>query len=372
MTTPKVTYTEAELLASHDYEAPLIAGGVRCHGGFVADGSYVSPRTLFRVPAIEAWNEQRAEQFGGEELDAPLETWPEHFPNVAQAKWLIANGAPDPIITTLTRIGTIEGFGAMIRSVPIPDLERCFSEPVAGTAMAHLGGGLYEAHARDEAGHGDEGGHKQMWFAARDLAFEHPATEDETALMLERMGITSPGQPAPDPEALRRAAMAQRVLPDGIDFDLEMMVVRMVRLLLIEISAFHTFAWAEEVLADTDLVAGDGEAAKLVSFIRSDEKPHVEYLKTTLSEMRDRTFVGSSGQTHPGSELIAAVWAAALEASLEAGRQQTLDVGMQEVEDAVVGRADRDDLMEGFFARATVRRADDGTWLEGLEPEIAA
>ena len=34
--------------------------------------------------------------------------------------------------------------------------------------------GLYEAHARDEAGFEDEGGHKQMWFAARDIAFENP------------------------------------------------------------------------------------------------------------------------------------------------------------------------------------------------------
>ena len=59
--------------------------------------------------------------------------------------------------------------------------------------MAHLGRGLYEAHARDEAGFDDEGGHKQMWFAARDIAFENPVTEDQTALMLERMGIAAPG-----------------------------------------------------------------------------------------------------------------------------------------------------------------------------------
>ncbi len=32
-----------------------------------------------------------------------------------------------------------------------------------------------------------------MWFAARDVAFEHPVTEDETQPMLERMGINAPG-----------------------------------------------------------------------------------------------------------------------------------------------------------------------------------
>ena len=41
-------YTEEELLAGGDYEAPLLAGGVRCHGGFLADGRYRSPRTLHR------------------------------------------------------------------------------------------------------------------------------------------------------------------------------------------------------------------------------------------------------------------------------------------------------------------------------------
>ena len=66
----------------------------------------------------------------------------------------------------------------------------------------------------------------------------------------------------------------------------------MIRVLLIEIQAFHTFAWAEEWLADPDLVAGDGQAAELVAYIRADETPHVEYLKTALTEMRDRTWVG--------------------------------------------------------------------------------
>ena len=53
-------------------------------------------------------------------------------------------------------------------------------------------------------------------------------------------------------------------------------------------------------LSDPDLVAGDGEAAGLVSYIRADETPHVEYLKTALTEMRDRTWVGTGGKQHAG------------------------------------------------------------------------
>ena len=70
----------------------------------------------------------------------------------------------------------------------------------------------------------------------------------------------------------------------------------MIGLLLIEISAFHGFRWAEAVLGDAELVAGDGAAATLVSYIRSDETPHVAWLRTALSEMRDRTWVGSGGR----------------------------------------------------------------------------
>ena len=47
-----------ELIASPKLDAPLIAGGVRCHGGFDANGNYVSPRTLWRNPAIRAWQER--------------------------------------------------------------------------------------------------------------------------------------------------------------------------------------------------------------------------------------------------------------------------------------------------------------------------
>jgi hypothetical protein len=352
----QVEFTEAELLANHPVEEPLLAGGVRCHGGFDQNGAYVSPRTLHRGPAIRAWQQRHSELFGTDLLDIPLDTWPEHYPNVAQAAWLIANGVPEPVITTLTRIGTVEGFGSMIRHSAIPDLTRSFTEELTGTATAHLGRGLYEAHARDEAGFEDEGGHRQMWFAARDIAFDDPVTEDETETMLARMGIVpAGGSGIPDREQTRRLAAERRVLPDDIDLDLEVLVERMVRLLLIEISAFHTFAWAEEVLADNGLVAGEGEAARLVSYVRADETPHVEYLKTTLSEMRDRTWIGQSGRRYPGTEMIGAIWSRAVAESLGVRREQMLEVTLREVVYALDGHPRRDDLLDEFHARGSVR-----------------
>ena len=82
MTTLQTEYTEAELLSDHDIVEPLIVDGVHCHGGFDEHGTYVSPRTKHRWPAIEAWEQQRLEQFSHPDPRCPLETWPENFPNV--------------------------------------------------------------------------------------------------------------------------------------------------------------------------------------------------------------------------------------------------------------------------------------------------
>ena len=360
----QVTFDEAELLASHRYAEPLVVGGVRCHGGFDDDGTYVSPRTAHRTPAVAAWQAKHRRDFGTELIHLPLDTWPGHYPNVAQARLLIESGVPEPIIATLTRVGTVEGFGGLIRHSPIPDLRRVVDEDTAGTALAHLGSGLFEAHARDEAGHEAEGGHEHMWFAARDVAFENPVTGDQRAVMLERMGIVPPGGAKIDPAALRAAALADRRWPDDVDFDLETLVTRMVRLLLIEISAFHTFAWAEELLADVDLVAGDGEAARIVSYIRADETPHVDYLRTALSELRDRTVVGEGGRRHAGADLVGILWDRSLAQSTGPNRRQMLDTMWREVRHAVGDRRGAGDLLVRFDELGAVHRRDDGTWVE--------
>jgi hypothetical protein len=366
--TDQLTYSDHELLASHEFAEPLIAGGVRCHGGFDDSGSYVSPRTLHRGPAIEAWQERHRNDFGTEILDIALEEFPAHFPNVDQAALLIKSGSPEPVISTLTRIGTVEGFGSMLRYSIVPDLQRFFEEDLSGTATQHLDRGLIEAHARDEAGHEDEAGHNRMWFAARDIAFENPVTEDQTALMLERMGISAPGSTPPDPEKIREAARALRFLPDDIDLDLEGLLARMIRLLLIEISAFHAFRWAEAVLDDRSLVAGDGDAARIVSYIRSDETPHVRYLETVLTEMRDRTFVGDTGARHSGEQIIGSMWERALAESQGPGRNEFLNMIYGEVVHALEPRANGADLIQEFNRLGDVRRLDDGTW---TRPEAA-
>jgi hypothetical protein len=362
VTTAQVMFSEHELLEDHGDLEPLFAGGVRCHGGFDVTGTYVSPRTKNRWPAIDAWEEQRRVQFGTDLLDIPLDTWPESFPNIEQSKLLLRHGVSAPTIAALTRIGTIEGFGVMLRHLPIPDFQGGFDEEIEGTAIAHIGGGLFEAHARDEAGFGDRAGHDKMWFAARDIAFEHPVTEDETARMLARMGIGGgAARSADELTAMRRVAEAARVLPADIDYTLELVVTRMIGLLLIEISAFHGFAWAAGVLSDEELVAGEGEAARLVGYIRADESPHVAWLRTALSEMRDRTWVGDSGRRYAGADMVGMLWDRGLGDSLQGRRHDNLNTIMREIELATGQVAGGQDLVDEMLSLGHVVRLADGT-----------
>jgi hypothetical protein len=339
-------FTEAELLADHDVVEPLFAGGRRCHGGFDESDSYVSPRTLHRVPAIEAWRAKHRAEFGTEVIDVPLDTWPAHFPNVAQARHLITSGVREPLLATLTRIGVVEGFGANIRHLHPTGLQGRFVEDITGTAIDHLGGGLFEAHGLDEAGQFDDGveiaGHRDMWFAARDIAFPEPAPDIDIDAMLERMGF---GQTPPN-------ATPVRLLPEDIPYDLEATVTLMIRVLLIEVQAFHTFAWAEDWLGDDDLVAGEGEAARIVSYVRADETPHVGYLATAITELRDRTWIGDGGRRHAGTDMVGRLWDAQLEQSLGAGKEQSRRAVLGEVEHWCARHPKGDDVLAGFHALA--------------------
>ena len=345
MTTAPLEYTFDELLADQPIDAPLVAGDRVCHGGFDADGVYVSPRTRFRVPAIAAWQQHHAATFGSELIDVPLSTWPEQFPNVAQARLLVQRGVPEPLMAALTRIGTVEGFGADIRLLHPTDLQAKFVEDIRGTALDHLDRGLFEAHGRDEAGWGDRAGHRDMWFAARDIAFAGRRADLDIEAMLTRLGFGPSASDAPGTQP--------NVLPDDIDRELEVIVDVMIRVLLIEIQAYHTFAWAEAWLGDGELVAGDGAAATLVSYIRADETPHVEYLRTALTELRDRTWIGSRGTRYPGREMVGRLWDLGIERSLGPRRVAAQRSILGEVEHWCARRRDGDDVLAEFHTLTT-------------------
>ena len=278
-----------ELLASPKLDTPLIAGGVRCHGGFDGDGNYVSPRTVWRNPAIRAWQDQHLQTSSRPLVEIPKDAIPPHLPSVAQAKLLLKEGVREPMVRTLTEIAIVEGFGATIRELPVPPLGSFIREDVTGTSLAHLTGGLFEAHARDEAGWGDEGGHKQMWEAARDLALSKPKVPAD--ILMAIMGRRGGG------------ARGTRALPE-LKEDVERVLSFMMNVLIIEVFAASTFKWAEEVLSDAEVSDAPKEASDMIRYIRSDESPHVEYLRTALSEITARTLIAEDGKEVPGCEAV--------------------------------------------------------------------
>src|SRR3546814_15799157 len=101
----------------------------------------------------------------------------------------------------------------MIRVRAPPDMQRFFDDDIRGTALDHLSKGLVEAQARDEAGHGDEAGHDRRWYAVRDIAFEHPVTQDENEPMLRRMRLSFGA--GPDPDEIGGASCGERVCQYG-------------------------------------------------------------------------------------------------------------------------------------------------------------
>jgi hypothetical protein len=340
-------YSEEELLCSIEYDEPLIADGVRCHGGFV-DGRYVSPRSTHRGPAIAAW--QAALRARGTPLiDVPAALVPPHYPSAAQAALLLREGVREPLVRTLTTIAIIEGFGAMIRDQRVPPLATWVRDPIAGTAAAHLAGGLFEAHARDEAGHRREGGHKQMWEVARDLALDHPIVPADVLMRL----MTG-----------RRAAARQRVAPALAEAVEELLAV-MVNVLVIEVFAADTFRWAEAVLGDPEVSAAPTAAAAMVGYIRSDEAPHVEYLRTALSELRACTLVGTAGEPIPGAPVIDALLGRTLRVlTAERPRSQRAET-RTDIDAALAAHRDGAGLQRRFAAL-------EEEWVPPSEDQLAA
>ncbi len=284
----RLTYQTEELLADDTVAAPLIAGGVLCHGGFDTDGRYHSPRTLHRNPAVASWQRQLVAQ-NQPLIEIADALSPPQYPSVAQGRLLLKGGLQEPIVRALTVISILEGFGAIIRDVRVPDLRALFVEPIEGTALAHLGLGLFEAHARDEAGYKEFGGHKQMWEAARDLALENPKVPADVFMRLMGDRGQSRGGDPLFPQLEKR---------------LYRMLSMMSQVLVIEVFAKRTFEWGVELLSDPEVSAAPKEAGAMVEYIRADESPHVEYLRTALSEARARTLRTEDGRTIAGRTVV--------------------------------------------------------------------
>lgn len=289
----KLVYSREEILADHAYAQPHVEAGYRLHGGFDAQGNYISPRTLNRWPAIEAWT-QALKDRGHDLVDSSQQLMVRGtYPNVAQQSLLLAHGLGQTLWDSLSVTGVIEARGRMLADAEAPDFQAIVEDDLTATATGHLNKGLLRAHGLDEGGDGVVGGHDAMWFAVRDMLFgKHafPHTQVSASLARPEMGRLMPQVPA----------------------EHERWILLLMNVLMIEIRAENFFDFCTTVMRDPsnfrDRRAVAMHVADLVSRIRQDEAPHVGYLAIVVSELRSFTFKAEDGGRIKGAAFIDPVW----------------------------------------------------------------
>ncbi len=312
----KLTYTRDEIMADHAYARPHDEAGYRLHGGFDAAGKYISPRTLNRWPAVEAWQAELKKR-GAPVIDATtrlLKRGP--YPTVDQQKFLLGHGFGETLWNSLTITGIIEARGLMLAQAVAPDFQQIVVEDLTGTCLGHLNKGLLAAHGYDEGGQKNLGigGHDDMWFAVRDALFGKGA------------------YPIPEvPESLSRPETGRRM--PQIAKEYEDWILLLMNVLMIEVKAESFFSFCQNIMRDptnfTDRRPAANHAADMVERIRTDEAIHVAYLATVVSELRSLTIKTVDGKTIPGKDVIDPVWNQMIEwhavTQADFGRNQSRD-----------------------------------------------
>jgi hypothetical protein len=292
----QLKYSEEELLCEHDYSAPHSEAGRRLHGGFDAEGRYISPRMRVREPAMQAWTRALRAR-GGDLLKADASLLAGiRYPNGPQSKLLLREGLGKSLWNTLTITGHIEARGRILADMTFPEVQDVVVEDLSEMAVGHLGRGLLKAHGLEEGGEPEKGigGHDEMWFALRDLAF----------------GDVDYPEPVV-PENIARPESELERMPSISDGHARF-IYFLLNLLLIEFRAERGFAQTVELLRDPELFTErrpEAErAAEIVDRIRQDELIHVWSLRLYLGEIRRLTFPTQQGGRINGDEVVDGFW----------------------------------------------------------------
>jgi hypothetical protein len=291
----RVVFTREEIMAEHAYAKPQIEAGYRLHGGFDAKGTYVSPRTLHRWPAVEAWQAQLTGR-GYPLIDASTRLLKRGaYPGIEQQKLLLGNGFGETLWNALTITGVIEARGKLLAEAVAPEFQSIVEEDISGACLGHLNKGLLVAHGLDEGGDkaNGQGGHDDMWFAVRDALFGKDA------------------YPIPEiPASIGRPEIG-RLMPQ-IDKAFEEWILLLMNVLMIEVRAEAFFSFCTNLMRSPDVFRDRRDAAmhaaELVERIRTDEAIHVAYLQTVVSELRSFTIKCLDGSRIKGSAMIDPIW----------------------------------------------------------------
>jgi hypothetical protein len=331
-------YSYDEIMADDAYARPHEEAEYTLHGGFDAQGEYVSPRMKVRGPALTSWRERLLAR-GGALLDADATLLSgENFPSVEQSKLMLRHGLDQGIWNSLTITGVIEARGQMLLQYTAPDLQQIVKEDISATAMAHLNKGLLHSHGMDEGGdpNSDRGAHDAMWFAVRDTVFGKDA------------------YPVPEvPENIGRPDRDQREAPD-VPQDVEELLLLLMNVLMIEIRAELVFDYYCQLLRDPELFADCRDAADwgavIVDRIRQDEAVHVGYLQLVLSELRASTIKTLDGREIPGTELIDPLWARMVQWHAVENPKLQREQTRKDVEARILSHPEGERILEEFRA----------------------
>jgi hypothetical protein len=319
------------MLASHEYSRFHIVAGYQLHGGFDAQGNYVSPRSLYRLPAICAWTESLMAR-GGTLLDCSSLLQGPHYPTVAQQKFLLSVGVEQSLWNSITRSGLVEADGVKFASLTAPDFQEIVEEDLSNTATAHLNRGLLLAHGLDEG----ERGHDLMWLAIRDLLFG-------------RNRFPEPCVPARAPRSVQgQVARQMPLIPEPY----EKFLLLLMEVLMFEVLAENFFDFCTTVLEDpatfTDRKDGAIHAVQIINHIRQDERLHVGYLNLVLSELRTATFHGQDGTRIKAAKLIDDFWVRRLAKRAARNRRDGPERMQQEIAGLLLALPDGADQVESF------------------------
>jgi len=336
----KLIYTQDEIEQDHPYAKPQVEAGLKLHGGFDEQGTYISPRTLHRWPAIKAWR-QNLNNRGFPLLKADTELLQnENHPNYPQQKFLIQNDFSNIFYAQITITGLVEGRGKMLTTFNAPDFQDIIEEDISGTTLAHLNKGLLRTHGWDEGGRDErgEGGHDKMWFAVRDVI----ARPKEKL----KFGPTEGGMKPPlvDPENSIISAFHQTILN------------LLMNVLMIEIRAESFFAFNKQLFLDPELFpeqrAQAEHASILVDRIRQDEAAHVGYLQLLVSEFRSFTIKTKDGGKISGTEIIDPMWDTMVEYHADALHRATCDTTNSQIE-GVLKKAGKLETLKEYYRLAS-------------------
>jgi len=320
----RVVFSRDELMAEHPYAKPQVEAGYRLHGGFDANGTYISPRTLNRWPAVEAWQDQLKAR-GFPIIDASTRLLKRgNYPSAEQQTLLLNSGLGETLWNSLTITGIIEARGRALCDATAPDFQAIVEEDVSATSIGHLNKGLLYAHGLDEGGNpaGGQGGHDAMWFAVRDALFGKDA-------------YRIPDVPASisRPEIGRLMPMIDKVYEDWI--------LLLMNVLMIEVRAESFFAFCTHLMRSPEVFrdrrAAATHAAELVERIRTDEAIHVAYLQTFVSEMRSFTIKTLKGERIKGAQMIDPIW----EGMIHWHSVTQADFGQAQAREAIAGRINK-------------------------------